>query len=647
VGGDPPPVTTGDEATDELLARERLRASVESVFEAYLAPTPDGGSRIDMAIAAAEEFASLGPDVVPYLINELEQERRNTFDLCSYALGMLPTPEAEMGLREAVARADAEYGDAARSRKAWAIWGLALQGEPESIRLMTEGRHLVANYPVHNKTMLMESAALLTAPASLPEVLKVLEIVAADDERWAERRAALRALRRLGDPSAAPKVIPLLGHSDSVARRDAAHALRTMGTPDAVTALTRTLGDEVLVVRRVAAVALAYIGSPDHREQILERLDHETDVAVRGSLYMWLADTAGADAFDLLMRFRGRPEGLDRRRLIEALDLVGDSRIFPHLRAALSDEDNGVAMQAVMTLERLGGTEASEALIGAVASARTNIASAAAERLARRGDSAAGAAIAPRLIDDLLAKSGSDPGRRLAVERMSAALVTLGHTKALKDLREWLAGEADPRMAASIELAVRQLDLIRRNGRKVARWIATSAETDRELRQLAWKQLAEIGSADAARALAESFAIADRSDRKEILRALGHAPEALAAPLLEPVLLDPRFDQTEEIPLRDMAAWSARRIGGNAMWELLKAAAERRHGRDAKVMVYAAVLGGERALPLLRSLRLPRMRYLGFTRGNELDRLDWIAARLSTGRSIDSVDVRPEKLFFR
>jgi HEAT repeat protein len=647
LGGDPPPVSSGDETTDALLAQERLRSSVEAIFERYLAPAPDGASRIDMAIAAAEEFASLGPDVAPYLINELEQERRATFDLCSYALGMLATPEAEMGLREAVARADAEYGDAALSRKAWALWGLALQGKPESIRLMAEGRHRVANYPMHNKTTLIETAALLTAPASFSALMEVLEIVVPDEERWQERRATLRALRRLGDPSATPKIVPLLEHADATVRRDAADALRTMGTPAAVSALVEALSDETVVVRRLAAAGLAYTGSPDHRERILERLDRETDVHVRGSLYTWLADTAGSEAFDLLMRYRGRPEGLDRRRLIEALELVDDPRRLPHLRAALSDEDNGAALQAVMTLGRLAGEEASGALVDAVVSGRTNVAQAAAERLARRGDLAAGAAIARRLIDDVLAEAGFDQSRRIAAERMSSALVTLGHTKALKDLRAWLAGETDPRMAASIELAARQLDLIRRNGRKVARWIETATETDREIRHLAWRELAKLGSADAVRALAEAFDTADRSDRLEILRVLGEAPEALVAPLLERVLLDPGFDDTREIPLRDMAAWSARRLGGDAMWKLLEASVERRQGRDARVAIYAAVLGGERALPLLRSLRPTRMRFLGFTRGNEQERLDWIAARLASGRSIARVDVEPEKLFFR
>ncbi len=83
------------------------------------------------------------------------------------------------------------------------------------------------------------------------------------------------------------------------------------------------------------------------------------------------------------------------------------------------------------------------------------------------------------------------------------------------------------------------------------------------------------------------------------------------------------------------------------MYRMLEAAATRRNGRDVRVLVYAALLDGERALPLLESLRKPRMRYLGWNRGVEQERLDWIAIRLTTGRKLHKVDVPPEKLLFR
>ncbi len=133
----------------------------------------------------------------------------------------------------------------------------------------------------------------------------------------------------------------------------------------------------------------------------------------------------------------------------------------------------------------------------------------------------------------------------------------------------------------------------------------------------------------------------------EILRALGQVESSEVAKLLNRILLEPEFDPVRRLPLRDMAAWNARQRGGDAMYESLVAAATRRNGRDARVLIYAAVLGRERALPLLESLRKPRMRYLGWQRGVEQERLDWVAARLKTGRALATVDVPPARLVFR
>lgn len=644
---DPPAVTTGDEATDELLAQERLRASVEAILVEYLESAPRGDVRVAKAIAAAEGFVALGPDVAPYLINELEQERPGLYDLAAYALGMLGTPEAEMALRDAASRADDDPGKEAFARKAWALWGLGLQGHVDALRLAVEGRHRVANYSMHQRTSVMESVALQTAPACLPVLLDILDTVASDEERFRERRSVLRALRRLGDASAAPRVLPLLEHADYRVRSETASALRTLGTPEVVDALVQALDDDQLMVRQNAAAALEYIGASGRQKKILERLDQETDPYARGSLYRLLADTAGTQAFDRLNRYAGRSDAKDRRHLIEALEIVDDPRRVPFLREALSDADNGVALQAVLTLGRLGGDGAVEALSEAVTNARANVAQAAARQLARLDASPAGAAIARRLLDDFLAAPVSDASERFGVENTMATLVTLGHTKAIRGLREALDRQPDPSLKRRIEATIGQLELIQQNRRKVDRWVASSTASEPETRQLAWLRLGSIGSAEAAQALVAAFDTADRTDRKEILRVLGNVAETHAAPLLERVLMDPFFDHPHETPLRDMAAWSARRVGGDAMFELLEAAARRRHGRDARVLIYAAVLGGDRALPLLDALRVPRMRYLGWQRGNEQAQLDRIATRIATGRSIARMDVPPEHLLFR
>jgi hypothetical protein len=74
----------------------------------------------------------------------------------------------------------------------------------------------------------------------------------------------------------------------------------------------------------------------------------------------------------------------------------------------------------------------------------------------------------------------------------------------------------------------------------------------------------------------------------------------------------------------------------------LKAAAERRHGRDVHVLIYLALLEGDKALPILADYRLLRMRYVRSMRGKEMEQLDWISRRLSAGLPITTLDFPPQ-----
>ena len=82
------------------------------------------------------------------------------------------------------------------------------------------------------------------------------------------------------------------------------------------------------------------------------------------------------------------------------------------------------------------------------------------------------------------------------------------------------------------------------------------------------------------------------------------------------------------------------------MYEALKAAIERREGRDARVMIYLAVMGGSEALPILARYRVPRLRFLNYYAGRELEDLDWIVRQFELARTIDKFDVPPKRIVF-
>ena len=128
------------------------------------------------------------------------------------------------------------------------------------------------------------------------------------------------------------------------------------------------------------------------------------------------------------------------------------------------------------------------------------------------------------------------------------------------------------------------------------------------------------------------------------LRALGGAkrPESLA--LVERVLTSPEFDAGELLTVRQMAAWTARRIGGTRMAEALERAVRRRHGRDARILIYAALVSGDSAL--LREYRRSQLRYVGWKRGLADRRLAWLIREMEAGRPLVAVDRAPERMRF-
>ncbi len=164
---------------------------------------------------------------------------------------------------------------------------------------------------------------------------------------------------------------------------------------------------------------------------------------------------------------------------------------------------------------------------------------------------------------------------------------------------------------------------------------------------MAYRELGRSGSPTAAAALVSRFGRVDLDEGVAILTALGRVEHPASRGLIRRVLVQPEFDSVERLDLREAAAWSARRLGGDEMLAALQESARRRVGRDVRVLVYAAILGGEAALPLLHDLRLARMRHLSGVRGTELDALDRIAMRIKRGRSLHDYDLPPALLDFR
>lgn len=73
---------------------------------------------------------------------------------------------------------------------------------------------------------------------------------------WYIRSAALRILEKKGDPSALPKIKPLIGDLNADVRKTAAQTLGTLGTPEALALLTKLTQDSNPYVAKAAKEAM-------------------------------------------------------------------------------------------------------------------------------------------------------------------------------------------------------------------------------------------------------------------------------------------------------------------------------------------------------------------------------------------------------
>ena len=632
---------------EELIAQERMRSAVEQALALYRTPTDNGDEQNDNLVRAADDLVQVGPGVVPFLAAELEQILPESYFFAAYALGRLGTPEAAAALRGAIERADQEPGDYPLTRKSWAIYGLGLAGESDAIRLLYEGRHRTGLLPIHSGTTVLEAVALQTQPDSVPRLLELVDRFAGDDDLRPERSAALRALWRLADPAAVPTLRKVMTEEDRHMRQEAARALACIRTPQALEAALAALNDPASRVRRLTAISLDRGQAEFDPGLVLERLEVEEDARARAPLFDLLVERLGTPAIPWMQDHWDDASAEDRLAMMAALERLPSPQALPLLERGLRDPDVLVVTRAVSTLGAIGGGEAVKRLRLAIHSPSWSVVRAAVEQLVRMREYGAADTISERLLKVELYRVVRQAEQRYRPELLAEALVSLRYTKALEGLKRATGKQVDPALIESLRRVVDQLEALKANGNDRDRWIEATRSPRREIRVLAYQRLAEIGGEAAAQTLAGAFGRVEADEGLELLRALGELNEAPVLDLLDRVLTGPEFDRVERLALRDMAAWSARRIGGERMSAALRAAVERRDGRDAKVLVYLLMLDGKRALPTLERYRLPRMHYLKWTRGKELEALDRIGRAITAGRSLARFDLPPEDLEFR
>ena len=158
----------------QLAAMERVRPLVEAIWLDVRTPPATDEERPRYFWEITDRLIAIGPDVVPFVVAEIELMDPVTFHIAAYTLGRLGGPDAEAALRKAVRAADSIGGNFGVACKRYALYSLAVIGAPDALDLFQAGlsMHGVQMVP---DVMLVTQMAILIGPAALPTLERQFE----------------------------------------------------------------------------------------------------------------------------------------------------------------------------------------------------------------------------------------------------------------------------------------------------------------------------------------------------------------------------------------------------------------------------------------------------------------------------------------
>ena len=633
----------------ELVAQERLRSIVE---EAYASVTearityPDDTAFVEAYTDIAWELGQVDPGIVPLLANEAMQGDPTTFYLAVYGLALQRTPEAIASLYEAIERAENDDSGFARTRKAQLVWALAVAGDVRALSVADAGRHLVGDFGMVRGTSTLEMAAIARTPESV-ELLnaELLEAGLPQPEDRLRTLYALRAIQRIGHPSSLQALLRWIQSDSSMGRVEAVQGLGYLRDAKATEALFTALSDDHPSVRTLAARAIALQSPAGKFEAIAEALG-KAEPQPRAELYGTLVALDPVAALPILTRYAPSPNGAERIAICKAASTIGIPAM-DLLIQQVADPAMQAGVCAIEALARLDSPRARRVVIRAVDSPNWPLALTASRLAADRRWFDAGETMRRRLEKREFPKMLRDHKDRRWSEWLIRQLTRLEDLAAIPLFEQALETQREPLLREALETALRKLHAVREAADDLEKWEALATGEDEELRRIAYRHLGRglHGDGDAT-LLRLALSRAEPEEGAAILDELGGIDSDVSRDVVERILTAPEYQRPELYALRDMAAWSARRLGGERMTAALRKSIKIRHARDVRPIVYYALLSGAAAIPLIESVLPARMRFNTAFKGREHDTLRKLIIALADGRTLDALDRPPTEIKF-
>ncbi len=393
--------------------------------------------------------------------------------------------------------------------------------------------------------------------AAIPELLKALK-----DDDWSVRAGAATALGLIKDKTAIAELSIVLQDNSPEARQAAAESLGEIGDDMAIDTLVKALTDISADVRRAVVEALGKIGNKQIVPYLFSAL-HDSDESVRRDTISILSLLKDSSSVIELTKALHDPVEMVRSAAADALGELGDDRAVAHLIEALRDKSRNLLYETARALQTLKSEKAIPGLLAATEDEDEDIRRTAIETLGEIGLPSA----APDLLkllavpsnknqSDIVAALGkiksidSIPAltRILTEERLNdkddslciAALDALGEigdpqvVPVLINIFE----RDDQFMDYSVAQTLGKLKAVA----AIPSMLEALNSEDDNLRKIAARTLGEIGDASAVPSLLQALQDNCRSDNWICAEALGDIKDRAAVPVLKKMLRDTSSD---------------------------------------------------------------------------------------------------------
>ncbi len=384
---------------------------------------------------------------------------------------------------------------------------------------------------IHLKKRAIAGLAQLGDPSAVPRLIPLL-----DDDELSVRKAAVSSLGKIGDPSAVPALLKLLKDQDL--KPDVASALAAVGDSSVVPQLINATYQELAL--GAYSQPLKALWTPQATILVLELLkDASPHVKINWALL--LPELDPAQALPIISEWLKDAHSPLRAAAAEALGRIGDPSAVTGLIAALSDDAINVQVSACNSLGQLKAGEAVAYLISILESGSPMVAHSAAGALNIIRDPSA---LVPLIAAGRLARdwtisereapfiaqglSHTDPLTRRHCAALLAEIATLSQRNTLLAA----LSDDDERVRASAAKAFLRL----KTQVALPQLLNHLKDPSALVRAAAAQAISQIGDPAATQPLAEALHDSDPRVRKAAAHALAAVADESAVPAFSQLL---------------------------------------------------------------------------------------------------------------